>query len=195
MLESFHMRHLRHFIEFPFAILAIIIVSFEEYIWRYVSVFVTACRNNRYLNALGLFIQDCAPYIAATFFLIPIILLIPLKILAVFLLAHGHFILGTILYLAIKIIGATIAKWIYSYAQHSLRKIVWFEYIITLIMKISKAVKNKLHTNIYFVALTLKVNNYKKLLKSQKRNWLQIKQEKYTRFFRKKLQRTATVKS
>lgn len=120
------MKKIKQFLELPFAIIALIIISFEEYVWFYVGKFVKVLRKNVIFNKLGLFISGSHPYVAASFFLVPIIMLIPIKLLAVFLLAKGYLITGGGLYVVIKLLSATIAKWIYSYAKNSLIQLSWF---------------------------------------------------------------------
>lgn len=66
------------------------------------------------------------PYVALIAFIIPAAVLLPFKLVALWLLAHGQKTLGVLVFIAAKIVGTAFLARIFSLTQPALMSIGWF---------------------------------------------------------------------
>ncbi len=66
------------------------------------------------------------PYGALPLFLIPVIVIEPLKIVAIRALAHGHFVKGVLAFIALKFIGVALIAFVFDLTRDKLLSIGWF---------------------------------------------------------------------
>jgi hypothetical protein len=72
-------------------------------------------------------VERLPPYGALPLFVIPVVVIEPLKIVAIRALAHGHFIKGVLAFIALKFIGVALIAFIFDLTRDKLLAIGWFE--------------------------------------------------------------------
>jgi hypothetical protein len=107
-------------------IAAALIILFEEWGWRPLSNLLGRLAKFAPIAALERFIAGLPPYGALAALGLPASLLLPLKFLAVWLLANGHFLTATLLFIAAKVASTALLARIFILTKPSLMQIGWF---------------------------------------------------------------------
>jgi hypothetical protein len=114
----------------PFLFLAALLFLFEAWVWERLSPivgwFVRLIFWRRLREVVTAAIENLPPYPTLLVFAVPIICLLPFKLAAFWLLAHGHFILGGGIFLLAKIVGVAIAAFLFETCKPKLLQIDWF---------------------------------------------------------------------
>ncbi|QTD44426.1 hypothetical protein [Ottowia testudinis] len=107
----------------PFIGLALI---FEEWGWVPLQrVFARLARLPLWAR-LEQLITRLPPWAALLTFFTPMVLLFPLKLLALYWIGNGHVLLGAALVLAAKVVGTAIVARLFALTQPSLMRLAWF---------------------------------------------------------------------
>lgn len=117
---------LRRGIIFVLQILAALILLFEEWGWRPLVAGIEWLARFRPIARLELFIAGLPPYAAFVALALPTTLLLPLKFLAVFLLANGHFFSASALFVFAKIASTALIARLFILTKPALMQIGWF---------------------------------------------------------------------
>jgi hypothetical protein len=115
----------------PFVLIAAIIVLFEEWLWDDLQRIAAAIGRLPLFRQIESFISGLPPYAALAFFAAPSLLLIPLKLAALYFIAHGQPLLGLTTVIAAKIAGTALVARIFVLTQPNLMRIGWFEWLYT----------------------------------------------------------------
>ena len=102
-----------------------IILLFEEWGWEPLHRAMAALSRLRPVAALEQAIMRLPPYGALAAFAAPILLLIPVKLGALYLLTAGHPVLAVSLLIAAKLVGTGIVARIYHLTRPQLMRIGW----------------------------------------------------------------------
>jgi hypothetical protein len=114
-------------------LLALIIV-FEEWGWRPLAAALAQLARLKPIAWLEAHIQRLPPYGALLVFAMPSILILPLKLLAVFLIASGREIEATLLFIGAKVIGTAIVARLFQLTEAQLLRIPWFAWAYGIVM-------------------------------------------------------------
>jgi hypothetical protein len=109
-----------------FNIAAALIVLFEEWGWRPLSQFIARLARYAPVAALERWIASLPPYPALFVIALPTTLLLPLKFVAVWLLANGYFATATALFFAAKIASTALIARVFILTKPALMRIAWF---------------------------------------------------------------------
>lgn len=102
------------------------VVLFEEWGWAPLARLFAALGRLPVWRQLERLITRLPPWAALLAFGVPMLVLIPLKVLALFLLGLGHLGTGLGLIIAAKVIGTALAARLFVLTQPALMKIGWF---------------------------------------------------------------------
>lgn len=102
-----------------------LILLFEQWGWRPLSTALAMLGRLAPFAALERLIGRLPPYAALIVFALPSALLIPLKLLALYLIAEGHAVAAGALFIAAKIIGTAIVARLYILTSPALMQIGW----------------------------------------------------------------------
>lgn len=111
---------------FVLNILAALIVLFEEWGWRPLSNLLARLARYRPIAALERIIAKAPPYAALLVFALPTTLLLPLKLVAMWLLANGQVGAATALFIGAKIASTALIARIFLLTKPALMRIPWF---------------------------------------------------------------------
>jgi hypothetical protein len=107
-------------------VIVALVILFEEWGWRPLSAFVARLARFAPVAALERFIAGLPPYAALAVLALPTSLLLPLKFIAVWLLANGHFATATALFIGAKIASTALIAHLFLLVKPALMRIGWF---------------------------------------------------------------------
>ena len=107
-------------------VIAALIVLFEEWGWRPLSDFIARLAKYAPVAAVERWIAGLPPYAALFAIALPTTLLLPLKFVAVWLLANNHFATATLLFLGAKLASTALIARVFILAKPALMRIAWF---------------------------------------------------------------------
>lgn len=105
---------------------AALFVLFEEWGWKPLSAAIARLARYAPIAKLEAWIASLGPYPALLVFALPTSLLLPLKFVAMWLLAQGQVVLATGLFIGAKIVSTALIARIFTLTQPSLMRIAWF---------------------------------------------------------------------
>lgn len=103
-----------------------LIILFEEWGWRPLSDLLGRLARFAPLAALERLLARLPPYAALFALALPTSLLLPLKFVAVWLLANEHFVSATLLFVGAKIASTALIARVFILTKPSLMRIGWF---------------------------------------------------------------------
>ena len=119
------LRLLKKSLAAPFVVVAAIIILFEDWLWDDLARLAAALGRLPILRTIERFIAGLPPS-ALLSFATPALLLIPLKLTALFFLSHGHAELGLLVIVLAKFAGTALVARIFTLTQPQLLRIGWF---------------------------------------------------------------------
>ncbi len=114
-------------------LLAIIIV-FEEWGWRPLVELLGMISRLRLVARIEALIAALPPYPALLVFALPSLLLLPLKLVALWLIAHGQLVAASLLFIGAKIVGTAVVARLFMLTRPALMSLAWFAWIYNAIM-------------------------------------------------------------
>lgn len=119
----------------PLMALAALLMFVEEVIWEGAKRLMAVLGKLPVIRNIEAWIARLPPYGAAVFFLLPGLCLLPVKISALWLIAHGHALLGIELICAAKLIGTVLVARIFVLTKPQLMTLGWFAAVYAFITK------------------------------------------------------------
>jgi hypothetical protein len=113
----------------PFVLLAAIFILLEDWLWDDLLRLAAAVGRLPVFRQLEMLIANLPPYAALTMFATPSLLLIPVKLAALWLIAHRQPALGFLTAATAKVIGTALVARIYSLTHKKLLLIGWFAWL------------------------------------------------------------------
>ncbi|MEQ1698078.1 MAG: hypothetical protein ABL901_19785 [Hyphomicrobiaceae bacterium] len=108
-------------------IVAALIVLFLEWGWRPLEAALARLSKYFVFARVEAWLKSLPPYGALAMFAAPAVCLFPLKLLALYLFATGHAVLGVVLIGGAKVAGTAIVAHIFMLTQPQLMQIAWFK--------------------------------------------------------------------
>jgi hypothetical protein len=129
------MRRLLRPVWFAVAVLFLV----EEWLWRVLSDWlrraVDAIGFPRLRERLAAAILRLPPAAALLLFLVPGLLLLPVKLLGLSLLAHGHWLAALVVLGTAKVAGAGVTAFIFQSTRPQLLRLAWFRWVYERTMR------------------------------------------------------------
>jgi hypothetical protein len=122
-------RLLKRLLAAPFVLIAAIVILFEEWLWDDLQRIATAIGRLPLLRQVESLIASLPPYVALAMFAAPSLLLIPVKLAALYFIAHGQPMLGLMTAIGAKIAGTALVARIYTLTHSNLLRIGWFAWL------------------------------------------------------------------
>ena len=156
---------LRRALEF---LLALIIV-FEEWGWQPLAALLGRLARWRPWAAVESVIIRLPPYVALVVFLLPTTLLLPLKLIALVLIANGRIFLAGLLFVAAKLVATALIARLYMLTQPALMQIGWFAWTHDTVMPWKDALVERVHASWPWRAGRVLQERAKRLVSAQAR--------------------------
>ncbi len=151
-------------------LLALIIV-FEEWGWRPLAELLGQLARWRPWAVLESGIVRLPPYPALLVFALPTLLLLPLKFLALFLIANGQVVLATLLFVAAKVVATALVARLFMLTQPALMQIGWFAWGYDTVMPWKQALTDRVHASWAWRAGRVVKERARRAVAAQWRRW------------------------
>lgn len=109
-----------------FSALVAAVILFEEWGWEPLQAAVARAARALRLDRLEHRIARLPPYVALVVTFAPVLLAVPVKLLAVWLIARGQALLGLLLIVGVKLVGTAVLARLYALTQPTLMQLAWF---------------------------------------------------------------------
>lgn len=115
------------------ALLAVIIL-FEEWGWRPLAAALAALARFAPVARVEAMVASLPPYPALLVFAAPSALLLPLKLLSLWLIGQGQIVLATALFVGAKVVGTALVARIFQLTQPALMRLHWFAWLYGIVI-------------------------------------------------------------
>jgi hypothetical protein len=109
-----------------FGFLVALLILFEEWGWEPLQAGIASLLRALKLDGLERRIGRLPPYVALVVTFAPMLLAVPVKLAALWLIARGQALTGLVLIIAVKIIGTAILARLFALTQPALMRLAWF---------------------------------------------------------------------
>ncbi|HEY0589879.1 MAG TPA: hypothetical protein VGD52_27375 [Pseudoduganella sp.] len=113
----------------PLVYLAALFLICEEWLWDAGARLMAKLAEFPPLRALERIICSLGPAAAMGVFLLPAVMLFPVKLLALFAMARGHAFMGVSVFVLAKVAGAAAVARLYALTRPSLLRLRWFAWL------------------------------------------------------------------
>jgi hypothetical protein len=117
-------------LEIPFALLLL----FWEWGWRPLSALLGQLRHLRLVARFEAWVVTLPPYPSLAVFALPAVAILPLKLIALWLITGGHTIYAALLFIGAKVIGTALVARLFVLLQPKLMAIGWFKRAYDIVM-------------------------------------------------------------
>lgn len=107
-------------------VLAAALLFFEEWGWRPLTAWAARVAQWPPIAQAEARIQQLSPRLALALFLLPTLLLLPVKLLALWLIQHGQTVLGLVVILFAKLLGTALVGRLFILTESQLMHFAWF---------------------------------------------------------------------
>jgi hypothetical protein len=159
------MRFFRKLLAVPFVAIATIIILLEDWLWDDLQRLAAAIGRLPVFKQIESLIVSLPPYACLLTFAAPSLLLIPVKLAALYFISHQHATLGLLIVVGAKFVGTALVARIYKLTENKLLQIGWFARLHTRFVAIKA-------TRIYQRAHAYKLR-VKESLRRRKQSFLQ----------------------
>lgn len=117
-----------------FEIILALWLLFEEWGWKPLTAALARLGRLAPFAVIERWIAGLPPYGALVVFALPSALLLPLKLLALFLIAQGYKTAAAALFIGAKVVGTALVARIYQLTETALMRIGWFKWLYDRVM-------------------------------------------------------------
>ncbi|MFO1341110.1 MAG: hypothetical protein U1F53_23295 [Burkholderiaceae bacterium] len=120
------MRPLLKALAWPLKWLLALVILFEEWGWEPLQRLLARIGRLPGLRHIEGWVRGLPPYAALALFALPALALLPIKLLALWLIGQGRAVLGAVVIIATKIVGTAIVARLFTLTQPALMRLAWF---------------------------------------------------------------------
>ena len=110
----------------PLRLVLALVILFEEWGWEPLQRLMARIARLPPLRQIEALIARAPPYVALVVFFVPTLALLPVKIGALWLVAHGQKLLGVLVIAAAKVVGTALMARLFTLTQPALMRLPWF---------------------------------------------------------------------
>lgn len=111
-----------------------LVILFEEWGWRPLAAALASFARLKPIAALEAAIARLPPWPALLVFALPSVLLLPLKLAALWLIAKGHVVAASALFVGAKIAGTAVVARLFQLTRPALMQLAWFAWTYETVM-------------------------------------------------------------
>lgn len=141
---------LKHLLTPLIFVLAVVLV-FEEWLWEYFKRQLHRLSHLPWVAATEKALRSLAPLPSLCLMILPILILLPFKILALYALAHGYRFLGVLVFILAKLTGTAMGAYLFDLVRPQARKIPWFDRFYSDLIALIQRAKAWLHAQPLYV--------------------------------------------
>ena len=127
-LHNGRMKWIASALRAPVSLLLALVLLFEEWGWEPLAALLARLGRLPFLAWVERSIRRLPAWAALGLLLVPMVTLLPIKLLALYLFGSGHAGLGLTLLLGAKVLGTAIVARLFHLTQPTLMQIAWFAY-------------------------------------------------------------------
>lgn len=120
------LQRLRRALAFPFVLVLALVLWLEEWLWEPLAELMRLIGALPLMRQLEALLRRAPPGVALACYAIPVLALLPFKIVGLWLLGKGHFLLGTTVFIGAKVVGTAICARIFTLTRDTLMRLAWF---------------------------------------------------------------------
>lgn len=120
------MKALLRVLTWPLKWLLALLILFEEWGWEPLQRGLARIGRWPGFRWIEATVRGLPPYAALALFAVPALLLLPVKLLALWLIGQGRTLLGLLIILTAKIVGTAIVARLFTLTQPALMRLAWF---------------------------------------------------------------------
>ena len=109
-----------------FRVVLAILILFEEWGWEPLRRVFALFARLPVIRQFEALLKKLPPRAAFVVLLLPSLLILPIKLVAVWLVAEGHALLGVFIIIAAKVFGTALLAWLFQLIQPALMQLPWF---------------------------------------------------------------------
>jgi len=129
----------------------------EEWLWDILTAFSHKLFVWLHLAGFERWLGKASPRVAMAAFILPLGLVLPVKLAALFLFAHGQFVQGLVLLLSAKLFATLLISRMFAVTKEQLLTFPWFEWLYNTITRWLKWAHERIRaTAVYRQAVKLK---------------------------------------
>jgi hypothetical protein len=170
--EEFSMR-LRKLLKAPFVFVATIVILLEDWLWDDLQRLAAAIGRLPILRQIETLILGLPPYACLLAFAAPSLLLIPVKLAALYFIAHQQATLGLLTAVGAKIAGTALVARIYKLTEKKLLQIGWFAVLHGRFVTFKTRIYSAIKTTKIYQAAHVQVAAIKAYWRRRKQSFLQ----------------------
>lgn len=152
----------------PFVFIAAIIILLEDWLWDDLARIAAAIGRLPVFRQLETFITGLPPYGALATLAVPSLLLVPVKLAALWFIAHGQSVPGLATVVVAKFAGTALVARIFMLTQPKLLRIGWFAWLHARLV----AFKARLYAAIKASVIYQAAHRWSVPLKMKVREWM-----------------------
>jgi len=122
----------------PFLILLAVAFLIEAWLWEHLRPLVAAVVNviawDKLKARLAALVEKLPPWAVLIVFVIPFIVLLPLKFLEVYLIVHRQWIAAILILVLAKLLGLGVTAFIFDVTRPKLLQMAWFRWLYDLML-------------------------------------------------------------
>jgi hypothetical protein len=161
----------------PFVLIAAVFVLLEDWLWDDLQRLAAAVGRLPVFRQIELLIVGLPPYGALAMFAAPSLLLFPIKLAALWFIAHGQALFGFLIVAAAKVMGTALIARIYTLTQPKLLLIGWFAWLHSRFV----AFKARVYSAIKATRLYQRVHRQSQLIRERLRRLMQSRRSFWKR--------------
>lgn len=157
-------RRLKRAAAAPLVPVAILLVLFDDAFRVWVKPAVARLARFRLLRRIEAWIAGLPPYGIVTLFIVPLLVIEPMKIAGLYFIGTGHLVSGILTFVAAKIIGIGLAERLFAIGRDKLLSIGWFRWAFERAVRIKDSVHAWLAAKAFWRAALARVASLKAML-------------------------------
>ncbi|MGE0132356.1 MAG: hypothetical protein AB7U82_30100 [Blastocatellales bacterium] len=176
---------LKRLLAAPFVFIAAIIILLEDWLWDDLQRLAAAIGRLPIFHQTESFITGLPPYGALVMFGTPSLLLIPVKLAALYFIAHGQPAMGFLVAVAAKVAGTALVARIYALTHPNLLRIGWFAYLHARFTTFKTKVYAAIKATAIYRATHLRYARMKEWLRNRGKSFLRRRWDAAVKFSRR----------
>lgn len=161
-------RVIKRILAAPFVFVAAIIIILEDWLWDDLARFAAFIGQLPILRSIESLIVALPPYLALLVFGVPSLLLIPVKLIAFYFIAHGQETLGFLTVLTAKFVGTALVARLFTLTRPKLMRIGWFAWLYERFISF----KERLYTRLRSTRIYKAAHEQKLRIKARLKIWM-----------------------
>lgn len=139
-------RLLRRAASWPLVLLATFVVLLDDAFRSWVKPAVARLAQLALMRRLESWISSLPPYGIVTLFVLPLLVIEPMKFVGLYFIGGGHWISGILTFVAAKVLGVGLAERLFAIGRDKLLSIGWFRWLFERAVGVKDSVHEWLRT-------------------------------------------------